>query len=168
MFGTSPLELMATQAMLDGKIFCQNYVYTASWVAGTTTALGTGTADVTTQINGDSDFIIQEINLVSWASAGVLIADPDYLLQISIGGSARQLFDRQISVLASFGNYTSYKVPGKLPFPYLVEMNNNLLAQLTNRTSTAPDRVDLAYSGFRIFYQGSTPPSMLRGQIFKK
>lgn len=169
MYGTSPIELLATQAMLDGIIYCQNYVYSAQWLTGTTTALGAAaTVDALTQINGDSDFIIQQINLVAWEAVDTAIVDPDYLLQISIGGSARQLFDRPISVNAVIGNYLTDKIPATLPFPYLVEMNNNMLANLTNRTGTAANRVDLAYIGFRVFYQGDVPASTLRRDIFKK
>jgi len=169
MYGTSPIELLATDAMMQGLIYCQNYVYSAQWIAGTTFALGANqTVDFTTQINGDSDFIIQQINLVAMEDVDTPITDPDYLIQISIGGSARQLFDRPISVNALFGNYLTDKVPGSLPFPYLVEMNNNLLASLTNRTGDAANRVDLVYNGFRVFYQGAAAPSELRKSIFKK
>lgn len=169
MYGTSPIELLATEAMLQGVIYCQNYVYSGLWSqANGNQLVANGVLDAPTAINGDSDFVIQEINFIAWQSVGVPITDPDYLIQISIGGSARQLFDRPLSVNALFGNYLTQKRPGKLPFPYLVEMNNNLLANLSNRTATDANRVEIEYYGFRVFYQGDTPPSQLRRDIFKK
>ena len=53
-FGDSPLEIMACQAMLDGRAFLQGFTYSASWQTGTATALGAnGTVEIATQINAD-------------------------------------------------------------------------------------------------------------------
>lgn len=169
MYGTSPIELLATDAMDKGLIYCQNYVYSAQWTtAGGNQLTANGQIDALTQINGDSDFVIQRINYAAWSAVGTSITDPDYLVQVSIGGSARLLFDKAISIQAIFGNFLGTKVPNSLPFPYLVEMNNNLVTTITNRTAVAADRVDVAFDGFRVFYQGDRAPSEIRQQIFRK
>jgi hypothetical protein len=168
-YGLSPIEILACEAMLAGQIYCQNYVYSAQWLTGQASALGaTSTVEQTTQINGDSDFVVQRIHLAAWSAVDTPITDPDYVLQIQIGGSARNLFDKPIGVNAIIGSFLSDKQPNNLPFPYLVEMNNNLVATLTNRSSTAANRVDLAYDGFRIFYQGAGDTDQMRRKIFKK
>lgn len=169
MYGTSPIELLTTEAMDKGQIYCQNYNYSAQWLAATPTVLGANlTVDITTQINGDSDFVVQMLQLVAWSAVGTSIQDPDFVLQLSLGGSARQLFDKPISVNAVCGSYLSDKFPASLPFPYLVEMNNNIVASLTNRTASEINRVDLIYCGYRVFYQGSQAPDQLRRSIFRK
>ncbi len=169
MYGTSPIELLATDAMDKGIIYAQNYVYSAVWQAGTPVALGANaTQEATTTINGDSDFVIQRIHIAAYSEVGIPITDPDYLIQIKIGGSARLLFDRAISVNAILGSFLSDKIPNSLPFPYLVEMNNNLVTELTNRTAVAANFVNVIFDGFRIFYQGDRAPSELRTQIFRK
>ena len=50
------------------------------------------------------------------------------------------------------GNFSQNKVPSELPFPYLIQANNTVSAQLTNRSAVAANRVDLSYIGFKVFY----------------
>lgn len=169
MYGTSPIELLTTDAMDKGLIYCQNYVYSAQWtVANGNQLTSLASVDDVTQINGDSDFVIQRINYAAWSASNVPITDPDYLIQISIGGSARLLFDKPISIQAILGSFLSNKEPNSLPFPYLVEMNNNLVTTLTNRTTVAADRIDVVFDGYRVFYQGDRAPSELRQNIYRK
>lgn len=169
MYGTSPIELLATRAMDEGKIFCSNYTYAAKWEAASGNQLiGNATVNAQTAINGDSDFIIQRIGFIAFSAAGTVITDPDYLIQINIGGSARQLFDAPLPMGAMFSNYVSDKVPSSLPFPYLLEMNNNLVTNLTNRTAVECNLAALVFDGFRVFYQGGEAPSMMRRRIFQK
>jgi hypothetical protein len=167
MFGTSPVELMAMQAMMAGLVMCQAFTYSAVFFG--TTALGASPAVVTipTQITADSDFVVQRMNLTSWSAAGTLTADPDYLLLLTINGSAVQLMDQPQSVQNLCGNFTSNKVPADWPYPYLMIANNTLSAQLTNRSAVAANRVDLSYIGFKVKYltnPDGTPAT--RQQVF--
>lgn len=166
MYGASPIELMAMQAMLNGLVYCQAFVYSAVFFG--TTALGAnGTVNVPTQITADSDFVVQRMNLTSWSAAGTLIADPDYTLLLTINGSGRQLMDQAQTIQNLCGNFTSNKVPSDWPFPYLIQANNTLTSQLVNRTAVAANRVDLSYIGFKVYYltdQNGNPTS--RQQVF--
>jgi hypothetical protein len=161
-FGTSPLELMASDAMLRGEIFCEHFTYSAAYITATATALAAnGTTEVQTQINGDSDFLIQEINVTSTTAAGTFLAVPDYLILIVIAGAGRQIMN-QAQMVANFaGSYNANQVPGRLPMPKLVQAANTLSTTLTNRTGTAANRCDVEYKGFKIFYTGGN-----RQQIF--
>lgn len=161
-FGTSPLELMASDAMLRGEIFCENFTYSAAWITGTATALGANaTQEVQTQINGDSDFLIQEINIVAETAAGTFLATPDYLILVVIAGAGRQIMNQAQHVANYAGSFQSGCVPGRLPMPKLVQAANTLSTILTNRTAVAANRVDVQFRGFKIFYSGGN-----RQQIF--
>lgn len=161
-FGTSPLELMASEAMLRGEVFLEHFTYSAAWVTGTATALAAnGTTEVQTPINADSDFIIQEINLTAETAAGTFLATADYLVLIVIAGSGRQIMNQAQHVANICGSYQGGQVPGRLPMPKLVQASNTISTTLVNRTATAANRVDLAYKGFKVFYSGGN-----RQQIF--
>ncbi len=154
-FGASPLELMATNAMLLGQIYCEMFTYSAEWLTGTATALAAnGTTDVQIQFNSDSDFVIQEMEFLSWSAAGTIIAIPDYLLTLTVAASGRQLQNRPQSVRNLAGSYATSDNPCKLPFPRLMQMNTTLTCTLVNRTGTASNRAELALRGFKVFYTG--------------
>lgn len=162
MFGDSPIELMAANAMLQGKIYCESFTYSALWLTGTSSALAASSStDQQIQINSDSDFVIQQQNFVSWSALDTIIANPDYLLNIVMAGSGRQIFDRPQAMVNQCGNFASNKIPGSLPFPRLLQANNTVTCSLTNRTVTAANRAELAFRGFKIFYLNGT-----RQQIF--
>ena len=58
-FGVSPLEIMATEAELQGLAWLDGFTYSADWIIGTATALGANASvDVQILINGDSDFVL--------------------------------------------------------------------------------------------------------------
>lgn len=161
-FGASPLELMATDAMLRGEVFCQHFTYSASWITGTNSALGANaTVDQQIQINADADFIVQEVNLVSWSAANTIINEPDYLLTIIQAGSGAQLMNAAQHVLTMCGAYDTDRFPARLGYPILLKANATLTNTLQNRTAVAANRVDLAYIGFKVFYTGGN-----RRQIF--
>lgn len=166
MFGASPLELMAMDAMLKGLVYCQAFTYSAIWFGAT--ALGaSSTVNVPTQITADSDFMVQRLNLVSFTALDTPEVNPDYTLLLTINGSGRQLMDQAQSVNNLCGNFFDNRVPCDLPFPYLIQANNTITAQLINRTVTAANRVDLSYVGFKIYYLSNpdgTPTS--RQQVF--
>ena len=156
MFGSSPVELLATDAMLRGEIYCESFSYSAAWITGTATALGANaTVDVQIQINSDSDFVVQHINFLTWSAAGTLIVAPDYLLTLVVAGSGRQIMNQAQPIRTLAGGYTSNEsMAGSMPFPRLIQMNSTLTCTLANRTATASNRADLVLRGFKVFYTG--------------
>jgi hypothetical protein len=164
-YGSSPLEIMACNAMLAGDIYCQFFAYSA--VFQSATALGaTSTVDVPVPINADSDFIIQELNLTSFTAADTPEIDPDYTLMLTVAGSGRQLMDRAQTVQNLCGSFLVNKAGGnQLPFPVLVQANNTLTVTLTNRSAVAANRVDVSLIGFKIYYIGE-PQTANRRNIF--
>ncbi len=151
MFGSSPVEIMAMQAMLQGWVYCYGFVYSALMFGAN--ALGaSGTQTVTTQITSDSDFVIQRINLVSFTAVGVLQAVRDFTSQMTIAGSAINLSDAPQNVENIFGNFVDNKVPNDLPFPILVAANQNLSNTIVNRTAVAQNFTQVSYIGFKVKY----------------
>ncbi len=154
-FGVAPLELMASDAMLRGQINCEEFTYTASWIAGTATALGAnGNVTVETQINGDSDFVVTELNLMAYSAVGTVVANPDLLLMLVAAGAGRQLMDKPVHAMNMCGAYAQDREPGKLTFGRLLAAKNTLSSTLTNRTASAFDFVQIAMKGFKVFYLG--------------
>lgn len=165
-YGTSPIELMACQAMLDRRIYCYGFVYSAQWFGST--ALGAaGTQAIPTQITSDSDFVIQRMNLISFSAAGTVQTDPDFTLNLTIAGNAVNLFDQAQPVLNVTGNFRGTVVPNDLPFPIVIPANNTLNATLVNRTNTAQNLTQLSYVGFKVKYlQNPDGTPTTRTQIF--
>jgi len=154
-YGTSPIELMAAEAMLKGEVFLEHFTYSAAYVTGTTTALAASSSTtVDIIINSDSDFVIQEINLTAWTALDTIIANPDYLILIVIAGAGRQIMNQAQHILNYTGSYQANRIPGRIPMPKLVQAANTITTTLTNRTVTAANRADVMYRGFKIFYSG--------------
>jgi hypothetical protein len=152
-FGDSPFEIMACQAMIDGRAFLQAFTYSASWQTGTTTALGaTATVEVATQINADADFVIQEIVFTSTTAAGTFLATADYLLTLTLTGSGRQVMNQAQMVANIAGSYQANQFARRLTMPLLVVANSTILATLVNRTAVAANRADLSFNGFKVYY----------------
>lgn len=165
MYGSSPLEIMACQAMLDSQVYCQTFVYSAIF-SGSTALGATSTVDVPVPINADSDFIMQELNLTSWTAADTPEIDPDYTIMLTIAGSGRQLMDRAQTVQNLCGSWLVNKAgPHKLPFPVLIQANNTVTVSLTNRSAVAANRVDVSMVGFKVYYIGE-PETANRKSIF--
>jgi hypothetical protein len=153
MFGQSPVELMAANAMMLGGIYCENFTYSANWLTGTGSALGANaTVDQQIQINSDSDFVLQIFNGVSYSAADTPIVAPDYLVNVVMAGSGRQIFDTAQDWVTFVGNYSVNRVPGILTFPRIIPANNTVTVTLTNRTGTAANRVKLSLKGFKVWY----------------
>lgn len=167
-FGSSPIEIMAQEAMLRGEVFCDFFVYSASWQDGTATDLAaSGTTDVQTQINADSDFVVQMLNFVAWTALDTELDDPDYLLTIIIAGSGRQLMNQAQPILNLAGSYSNDHVPSSMSFPKLIPANTTVTSTLTNRTTTANNRADLSFIGFKVFYtQGPNGRTGTRSNVF--
>jgi hypothetical protein len=151
MFGGSPVEIMAMQAMINGWVYCYHFTYSA--LAFGANALGaSGTQTLTTQITSDSDFVVQRINMIALTAADTVKADPDFTMQLTIAGSAINLMDSPQHVLNMTGNFSSNKVPSDLPFPALIAANQNLSNQVVNRSAVAMNFVQFSYIGFKVKY----------------
>ena len=167
-YGSSPLELLACSAMLSGLVYLDEFTYSCSWVAGTSSAL-TPSGDVTQniQINSDSDFIAQTYNLVaSGNTVGTIAGLPDLMIQITRAGSGRNIMDQPQRTLNFLGNFWSggnnadpvfssnANHPGWLSISSLYQGNSTVSIRLQNPSTTfAPLRVDFAMKGFKCFYQ---------------
>lgn len=166
MYGTSPLEIMACDAMLKGLIYCYGFTYSALWFGAT--ALGAnGTVNQVTQISADSDFVIQRMNLLSYTAADTPEVNPDFTLNLTIAGTGTNLMDSPQHVNNIVGNFFDNRVPNDLPMPILIPANNNLTAQLVNRSAQAQNFTQISYIGFRVKYladQNGSPTT--RQQVF--
>jgi hypothetical protein len=181
-YGASPLELLACQAMVAGLVYLDEFTYSTSWIAGTSSAL-TASGDVTRpiQINSDSDFIAQEYNLTTTGSTADFVGGlGDFLIQITRAGSGRNIMDNPQRVLNFCGNYafTGSKFdpangiganqPGRLTISSLYQGNSTVQIRLVNLSPTFnPVRVDFAMKGFKCFYQtNASGQTGNRQQIF--
>lgn len=155
-FGVSPLELMAADAMLNGLVYLDEFIYSALWLTGTATALGANaTVDVQVQINGDSDFIVQEQNLVAFDNSHAIVASPNLRLTLVRAGSGREIMSQPQHVLNICGGYQATRFPGRKPMAGLINANNLITCKLQNLSSVVFDSVDLSFIGFKVFYTTS-------------
>jgi len=160
-FGTSPLELMACDAMLQGLVYIDEFTYSAAWISGTPTALGAlQTVPVQINVNSDADFIVQEQNFQAIVlesdspdAAHVCVTCPDILVTITRAGSGREIMNQAQPVTNVFGNYWSAQFPGRKAVTSLWQQNNTLQITLQNRSTVVFDRVDITFAGFKVFYQ---------------
>jgi len=160
-FGTSPIELLAADAMLRGAVFLNEYVYPAKWITGLTSALGSGaTVDQAIQITSEADFVAQELNLVAWSAAGTLVADPNIEINIQIA-SGRPWFNTSVNARLVCGTYSSGNFPNKLVMPRLIPAKSTVTVTLTDQQATAWNRVEVMLLGFNVYYQTET-----REQVF--
>jgi len=155
-YGSSPLELLASAAMLKGLAYLDEFTYSAAYLTGTPTSLLSGaTVDVQLQINSDSDFVAQEYNLTAWSAVGTLTPLPDILITIIRSGSGREIFNQFQHVANICGNYfaTDRNYPGKMPISSLYQGNLTVTVRLQNRSAVNFNRVDFCMRGFKVFYQ---------------
>lgn len=153
MFGTSPLEIMAGNAMLQGLCYIEQFTYPAVFTGAT--ALGSlGTAQVQIQINGDSDFVVQQINYTCFTNTTTINASLNALLMVTKAGSGRELMAQPTHIQNVAGNYWNNATNGSLPMPALVNMSNVLTVTLQNLRAQAEGRIDMAFTGFKVFYTG--------------
>lgn len=154
-FGTSPLEILACEAMLQGKVFLDQFTYSAKWDNSSLTA--TGTIPVNIQIDGDSDFVMQAVNLTAFTNATTVLATPNFLITIARAGSGRVIMNQPQHIMNLCGNYWNNSFPGVWPMPGLLQAKNTTTVTLQNLSGVAPLRVDVALVGFKVFYrQGAT------------
>lgn len=160
-FGTSPIELLATDSMLRGGIFANEYLYPAKWITGLSSALGSlATIDQSIQITSEADFVCQELNGVSWSAAGTLVADPNIEINIQIA-SGRPWFNTSVNFRTVVGTYSSGNFPNKLVMPRLIPAKSTVTITLTDQQSQAWNRVEVNMIGFNVYYLTET-----RQQVF--
>lgn len=164
-YGSSPLEILACQAMVQGLIYTDQFYYKCDWVAGTPTGLpANGDKTSTIQINSDSDFIAQEYHLsVTQANGDQFVTLPPLLITITRAGSGRDIMNGPIVVTNLCGNFGGYALqtgnvafanfPGRLSITSLYQGNTTVSVRLQNPTNVAFQRVDFVMSGFKAFYQ---------------
>jgi hypothetical protein len=153
MFGTSPIELLATDAMLRGAINANSYVYNADFLTGTNQAVGANaTAVQTVQITSEADFVTQMITATCWGSAaGTLLQDPDFTINIAIS-SGRPWFNAPLILRNITGTFAAAEFPASLPMPRLIPLNSTLTVTVVNRTGTAANFLQVALIGFNVYY----------------
>ena len=158
-FGTSPFEILASQAMVAGLCYLDEFAYTAPFVAGTPTAL-TANADVTVpvRINSDSDFIALQYNIVGYDTTApnpVLVPNPNVLIQITRSGSGRMLMSSPVHAALMAGNYYdgAGTIPGVLPISSLYQGNSQVDVRVINLSTVNFSRFDFVKRGFKVFYQ---------------
>lgn len=154
-FGVSPLELMASDAMLKGLVYLDEFTYSVPFITGTDSAIGSGsTKEVQLLINGDSDFVVQEQNFAAYdsASPAVVVVNPNLLITVTRAGSGRQIMNNPQHILNWCGGYTGTRFPGRKPSAGLWLAANTITVKLQNLGTTVFSRVDVAFTGFKVFY----------------
>jgi hypothetical protein len=152
-YGTSPLELIAADAMLREEIYCEWFTYSASFVAGTPQALAAGgQATQQTNIDGDSDFIVQMLNASVFDDDDEFVVSPNMSILIIAAGSGRQIMDAPVPFTNVLGSFGESRFPHQMCFPRLFGSKGTVTTQLLNREGFAPNRVDVNYIGFKVFY----------------
>jgi hypothetical protein len=162
MFGSSPLELLAADAMLRGTINCNSYAYNADFLTGTSQAIGAnGTPQQVIQITSEADFVCQMITATCWGSdVNTLLVDPDFTINIAIS-SGRPWFNAPLMLRNIAGTFASAENPDSLPFPRLIPLNSSLTVSIVNRTATAANFLQICLLGFNVYYRTET-----RQQVF--
>lgn len=155
--GLTPLELMAFEANEQGLVWLDSFSVSAQF----TLLASAVNQSQPVSIDADSDFVMQMLNLTAFSAANTIVANPDYLIQISDGN--RTLFDSAQHV----GNVTgaqrdSGAMPFKMPMSKLYRGGAALAVTLTNNTTQAAV-VNISLIGFKIYYNNQ----MTRQQIFR-
>jgi hypothetical protein len=161
MFGSSPLELLAADAMLRGTIFCNSFTYNADFGPGGASAIGAnGTVNVPIQITSEADFVCQMITTTAFSAVGTILQDPDVTLFVQIS-SGRPWFNAPVILRNIAGTYASAENPDTLPFPRLIPLNSTLTTTIVNRTASAINFLEVLFIGFNVYYESET-----RSQVF--
>ncbi len=167
-FALSPLEDQVRAAVDAGLIYCEEFDYVARWLVNTATSLAaTSSVEIPVQIDGTSDFVVEEYDLTAFDNAGTpaLVAAPNFLISFTKDGSGRRLSSGPVHVLNICGNYSASRYPGRLSYPVLLPSKSTYSVLLQNLSATAMSAVDLRIHGFKVFYIKATAEEM-RSQIF--
>lgn len=145
----NPFLAILYQKFFERAVWLEYFVFSAIW---NTLAANASGQQVTTSIDPSIDFVMMQMNLTSFSSAGVIVANPDYLLSIQENSGRSVFSDQDIHVMNWTGqNRNSGSQSYDLPIPRYMRGNNTITAKLTNNTAVAA-RVDLAYIGLRVTY----------------
>lgn len=171
MFGSSPIEVLAREAMRARLIYCEAFTLVARFLVNTSSALGAN-ASQTIPVNVDQafDFVIQQ-KLGIWINADgtTFNANPNALVEFQMDTSAKPLSSAPMHWLNVFGSFSANKVPNSLPMPELISQKSTYQVKLTNLTGDAPDQVEISLPGFKVYYLSSGGrPAPTREQIFNR
>jgi hypothetical protein len=163
MFGSSPIELLAADAMLRGAINCNAYTYNADFLTGTSSAIPANATPVNVpiQITSEADFVVQQATFTVYGTdVNTILADPDYTLNIAIS-SGRPWFNAPSLIRNFCGTWSAAEFVRSLPFPRLIPLNSTLTVTVVNRTANAANFAQLLLTGFNVYYRTET-----RQQVF--
>lgn len=158
-FGSSPLEVLARDAMIQGLVYTDEFCYRWNWLPNTTSFLPPlGDITVSTNINSDSDFICQQMNFVVMTHTSpnqfVPVEHPHMLVTITRSGSGRNLMDGPVHVSNIFGAYDNTKSwPGQMPITSLYQGSSQISIRLQDLGAGDYDYIQLAMRGLKVFYQ---------------
>lgn len=145
----NPFIAKANAAFLAGALWLEPFGYTLTWNTLAASAQG---QQASCTIDQGIDFILVQLNLVSYTAAGTVLANPDYLLEMQERSGNSNFTDGQHHVgLWTGQNRNSGARVYNLVFPRYIRGSNTILAKLTNLTATAA-RVDMGMEGIRITY----------------
>lgn len=109
-----------------------------------------GSASQSFSIDTDSDFLLQKLcNIVDVAGAAITsssIPVPLVTVQISDGGSSRQMFSQPAPMGAVFGN--GYE-PFILPAPRLISAGSTMTVSVTNYSAATTYNIRMAFIGLK-------------------
>lgn len=117
-------------------------------------ALAPGAATLTFQIDAASDFFLTALSFLCEAdlTTSVTVSTfvvPKVTVQVTDGGSSRNLFQNQVPLYSVFGDGDH---PHRLIHPRLFVRNSAITVNLTNySTATTYSRLYLMFEGFRIY-----------------
>lgn len=135
-----------SQQAIDQGLKSSFFTYTfktASTVASGATFSGS------LQISADADFLIMYQTFAAFdATAGNLITNPSFTVQIQDTGSSTNFFNQETPVDAAFGDGIR---PFLLPLPRLIARNSSLTLSGTNVFSTNALTLYLAFIGMKIY-----------------
>src|SRR4030095_14428863 len=151
----SPIELLASDAMLKSAVFCEQFDYVARWLVNTPTALPANRdLDIPIQIDGSWDFVIQEYNLVAFDNNDAYQAAPNLLISFTRDGAGRRMSSGPVHVMNICGSYGTSQAARRLPFPVLLPAKTTYSVLLQNLTATAWHQIELKMGGFKVYYEG--------------
>lgn len=132
-------------------VWLEEFSYIATWNTLAASASGQQPNPGIT-VDPTIDFIATQLNLCAFTAAGTVLANPDYLLQITEATTRGDWFSQPAHVALVTGqSRNSGSSPKWMAAPRYVRGNNALNIALTNLTATAA-RVDLELGGYRLVY----------------
>lgn len=146
-----PFVAILTAQFLQKNVWLEEFTFTASWNTLSANAVGQ-TPTVAMSIDPGIDFLAMELNLTAYSDVNTIVANPNYLLEITETSGRMVWADAPVHVSNITGqNRNSGSRPYHLVVPRYVRGNNTVTMKLTNLTATAA-RVDLAMPGYRVTY----------------